>query len=143
MKSKQHKTMNKEEVREQIQEDLTAYLDGIQSVLPEGSEDVIKGVCGIVVGNFAKLESKTMNIPKDRIVKLLVGIEEAIETAALRGEWTDELLESFGGFIEKGDDIYTVPLWKELEDLIFDLREPELVQQERKRLNEKRELHNS
>ncbi len=42
------------EVREQIQQDLTGYLDGIQSVLPEGSENVIEGVCEIVVKNFAK-----------------------------------------------------------------------------------------
>lgn len=48
--------MNKEECREQIQEDLMGYLDGIQSVLPEGSEDVITHVCKIVAENFAKLE---------------------------------------------------------------------------------------
>ena len=80
-----------------------------------------------------------MNIPKDRILRFLVGIDEAIETVALRGEWTDELLESFGGFIEEGDDIYTVPLWGELNNLIHELGEPELVQKERQRLNEWRE----
>tara|TARA_B100000530_G_scaffold250165_1_gene164514 strand:- start:235 stop:387 length:153 start_codon:yes stop_codon:yes gene_type:complete len=48
--------MNKEECREQIQEDLMGYLGGIQSVLPEGSEDVIERVCEIVVENFAKLD---------------------------------------------------------------------------------------
>tara|TARA_R100001015_G_C4520035_1_gene89299 strand:+ start:112 stop:360 length:249 start_codon:yes stop_codon:yes gene_type:complete len=80
-----------------------------------------------------------MNIPKDRILRFLVGIEEAIDTAAMRGEWTDELLESFGGSVEEGDDIYTVPLWEELDNLIHELGEPELVQQERQRLNEWRE----
>mgnify|MGYP001341523492 FL=1 len=48
--------MNIEEVREQIQQDLLCFLDGIQSVLPEGSEDVIERVCEIVVENFAKLD---------------------------------------------------------------------------------------
>ena len=80
-----------------------------------------------------------MNIPKDRILRFLVGIDEAIETVALRGEWTDELLESFGGFIEDWYDIYTVPLWEELDNLIHELGEPELVQKERQRLNEWRE----
>ena len=49
--------MNKEEVKEQTQQDLMSYLDGIQSVLPEGSEDVIERVCEIVVENFAKLDA--------------------------------------------------------------------------------------
>ena len=80
-----------------------------------------------------------MNIPKDRILRFLVGIDEAIDTAAMRGEWTDELLKSFGGSVEEGDDIYTVPLWEELDNLIHELGEPELVQQERQRLNEWRE----
>ena len=75
-----------------------------------------------------------MNIPKDRILKLLVGLDEAIDTASMRGEWTDELIESFGGVVGEG-----VPLWEELSDLIRELGEPELVEQEWQRLNEWRE----
>ena len=45
----------KKEISENLQANLIAYLDGIQSVLPEGSEDVIERVCEIVVENFRNL----------------------------------------------------------------------------------------
>ena len=53
--------MNKEliEVREQIQEDLMTYLDGIDEALGACSNDsyeIVTTVCQIVVDNFNKLK---------------------------------------------------------------------------------------
>ncbi len=44
-------------VRDQIQEDLIAYLEGITNCFPSesGEEDLITDVCNIVVSNFDKL----------------------------------------------------------------------------------------
>ena len=42
-------------ISENLQANLIAYLDGIQSVLPEGWEDVIDGVCQIVVDTLKEL----------------------------------------------------------------------------------------
>ena len=44
-------------VRDQIQEDLIAYLEGITNCLPTdiGEEDLLTDVCNIVVRNFDKL----------------------------------------------------------------------------------------
>ena len=43
-------------ISENLQANLIAYLDGIQSVLPEGSEDVIDGVCQIVAYHLDTLK---------------------------------------------------------------------------------------
>ena len=45
------------EVREQIQEDLIAYLEGIMNCLPVDmqDDDIFTDVCNIVVRNFDKL----------------------------------------------------------------------------------------
>tara|TARA_R100000008_G_C3447745_1_gene97771 strand:+ start:282 stop:452 length:171 start_codon:yes stop_codon:yes gene_type:complete len=45
------------EVREQIQEDLLAYLEGVMNCLPVDmqDDDVLTDVCNIVVRNFDKL----------------------------------------------------------------------------------------
>tara|TARA_R100001509_G_scaffold146576_1_gene103622 strand:- start:257 stop:406 length:150 start_codon:yes stop_codon:yes gene_type:complete len=43
------------EVSAQIQENLITFLDGIQSVLPVGSDDVIERVCEIVVDGLKEL----------------------------------------------------------------------------------------
>jgi hypothetical protein len=50
--------MNKEliEVREQIQEDLMAYLDGIDEAVGNKEQEIITKVCQIVVDNFNKLK---------------------------------------------------------------------------------------
>ena len=45
----------KKEISENLQANLIAYLDGIQSALPEGSEDVIDGVCEIIVDTVKEL----------------------------------------------------------------------------------------
>ena len=42
-------------ISENLQANLIAYLDGIQSHLPEGSEDVIDGVCEIIVDTVKEL----------------------------------------------------------------------------------------
>ena len=45
------------EVREQIQEDLVAYLEGVVNSLPVDmqDDDIFTDVCNIVVKNFDKL----------------------------------------------------------------------------------------
>ena len=45
------------EVREQIQEDLLAYLEGVMNCLPVDmqDDDILTDVCNIVVRNFDKL----------------------------------------------------------------------------------------
>ena len=53
--------MNKEliEVREQIQEDLMTYLDGIDRAVGNGdSTEIITKVCQIIVDNFNTLQTK-------------------------------------------------------------------------------------
>ena len=44
------------EVREQIQEDLMAYLDGIDEAVGNEEQEIITKVCQIVVDNFNKLK---------------------------------------------------------------------------------------
>ncbi len=47
------------EVREQIQEDLIAYLEGIMNCLPVDmqDDDIFTDVCNIVVRNFDKIDA--------------------------------------------------------------------------------------
>ena len=44
------------EVREQIQEDLMAYLDGIDEAIGNKQHEIITEVCKIIVKNFNKLK---------------------------------------------------------------------------------------
>jgi hypothetical protein len=44
------------EVREQIQEDLMTYLDGIDEAVGNEKQEIITKVCQIVVDNFNKLK---------------------------------------------------------------------------------------
>jgi len=44
------------EVREQIQEDLMIYLDGIDEAVGNEEQEIITKVCQIVVDNFNKLK---------------------------------------------------------------------------------------
>ena len=44
------------EVREQIQEDLMIYLDGIDEAVGNEEQEIITKVCQIVVDNFNKLD---------------------------------------------------------------------------------------
>ena len=49
--------MNKRDVREKIQEDIMAYVDGIHCLSVSGmNEEIIDNLCEIVVDNFKKLE---------------------------------------------------------------------------------------
>jgi hypothetical protein len=44
------------EVREQIQEDLMTYLDGIDEAVGNKQHEIINEVCKIIVKNFNKLK---------------------------------------------------------------------------------------
>jgi len=46
------------EVREQIQEDLMTYLDGIDEAVGNKQHEIITEVCKIVVKNFNKLKNE-------------------------------------------------------------------------------------
>ena len=48
--------MNKEEVSEQIQEDVIAYMNPLLDREYEFTSDNVDDLCQIVVGNFKKLE---------------------------------------------------------------------------------------
>ena len=49
--------MNKNEVSEQIQEDIMTYVDGIHCLNVSGmNSEIVDNLCEIVVDNFKKLE---------------------------------------------------------------------------------------
>ena len=49
--------INKNEVSEQIQEDIIAYVDGIHCLSVSGmNSEIVDKLCEIVVDNFKKLE---------------------------------------------------------------------------------------
>ena len=49
--------INKNEVSEQIQEDIIAYVDGIHCLSVSGmNSEIVDKLCKIVVDNFKKLE---------------------------------------------------------------------------------------
>ena len=50
-------TKELQELREQLQEDLMIYLDGIDEAVGNKNQEIIAGVCKIVVDNFKKLKT--------------------------------------------------------------------------------------
>ena len=52
-------TKELQELREQLQEDLMTYLDGIDEAVGNEEQEIIAGVCKIVVDNFKKLKTET------------------------------------------------------------------------------------
>jgi hypothetical protein len=53
------------EIKEQIQQDLMAYLDGIDEAVGNKEQEIITNVCKIVVNNFNGVENgKEININK-------------------------------------------------------------------------------
>ena len=51
--------MTLQELREQLQEDLMTYLDGIDEAVGNKNQEIIAGGCQIVVDNFKKLKTET------------------------------------------------------------------------------------
>ena len=50
-------TKELQELREQLQEDLMTYLDGVDEAVGNKNHEIIAGVCQIVVDNFKKLKT--------------------------------------------------------------------------------------